>query len=274
MPCQYGVINQLVEAYKNKFSPSNKVQEKLGRILVLSDAAHSLGASLNDKKTGSLCDVSVFSFHAVKNLSTAEGGAIALNFDEAIFNNADIYQELCVMSLHGQNKDALAKTQKGNWRYDIVTAGYKCNMTDIAAAIGLVELDRYEEDNLVKRKSIVELYSKLLKEIPKVELPIFEDKTRKSSYHLYPLRVRGISEQQRDEIIKEIFDRGVSVNVHFLPLTSMSFYKNLGYNAQDYKTAYDNYCREISIPVYYNLNEEQIEFIAKVVIESVSKIIN
>lgn len=274
MPCQYEVINQLVEAYRNKFVPKNKLQEKLGRILVLSDAAHSFGASLNGKKTGSLCDVSVFSFHAVKNLSTAEGGAVALNFDENIFSNEEIYKELCVKTLHGQNKDALAKTQKGNWRYDIVEAGYKCNMTDIAAAIGLVELERYESDNLVRRKNIAELYLRLLKAVPKLELPIFEDQSRKGSYHLFPLRIRGITEEQRDEIIREIFERDISVNVHFIPVPCMSFYKALGYDIKDYPSTYDNFSREITLPLYYDLTDEQVALVVKAVAESIAKVLS
>ncbi|MBK9283470.1 MAG: DegT/DnrJ/EryC1/StrS aminotransferase family protein [Sphingobacteriaceae bacterium] len=274
MPCHYKVINELVEVYKDKFVPANEVQKKLGRIMVLSDAAHSLGASLRGNKAGSLTDVSVFSFHAVKNLTTAEGGAIALNFDENLFDNNEIYNELCIKSLHGQNKDALAKTQKGSWRYDVTEAGYKCNMTDISASIGLVELARYENDTLVKRKHIANLYHTLLKDVPKIELPIFQDSIRESSYHLYPLRIRGISEQQRDAIIQEIFDRDVSVNVHFLPVPAMSFYANLGYKVTDYKTAYDNYCREISLPLYYNLTDEQVQTVARAVIESIQKVLN
>ena len=273
MPCQYEVINQLVEAYRNKFVAKSENQKKLGRILVLSDAAHSFGASLNGKKTGSLCDVSVFSFHAVKNLSTAEGGAVALNFDESIFSNQQIYQELCVKTLHGQNKDALAKTQRGNWRYDIVEAGYKCNMTDIAAAIGLIELERYDNDNLRRRKEIVTLYLSLLKSVPKLELPIFEDTNRKSSYHLFPLRIRGINEAQRDEIIKEIFEREISVNVHFIPVPCMSFYKALGYSIDDYKTTYDNFSREITLPLYYDLTDDQVRSVVKAVADSIAKVL-
>jgi len=273
MPCNYDVITGLVEAYKNKFVPKNEIQQKLGRILVLSDAAHSFGASVKGNKTGSLCDVSVFSFHAVKNLTTAEGGAIALNFDESIFRNEEIYNTLCVKILHGQNKDALAKTKKGNWKYDIVEPGYKCNMTDLTAAIGLVELERYEKDTLVKRKHIVDTYKSLLKGDPRFELPYFEDNTRKSSYHLYPLRIRNITEAQRDVIIQEIFDRDVSVNVHFIPVPAMSFYKKLGYDLANYKVTYDNFSREISLPVYYDLSDEQIKTVVQAVIDSVNKIL-
>ena len=273
MPCNYDVITGLVEAYKNKFVPKNDIQKQLGRILVLSDSAHSFGASVKGKKAGSLCDVSVFSFHAVKNITTAEGGAIALNFDESVFSNQEIYNTLCVKILHGQNKDALAKTVKGNWKYDIVEPGYKCNMTDISAAIGLVELERYENDTLVKRKHIVDTYKTLLKGDPRFELPYFEDNTRKSSYHLYPLRIRKITEAQRDVIIQEIFDRDVSVNVHFIPVPAMSYYKKLGYDLANYKVTYDNFSREISLPVFYDLTDEQIKTVVQAVIDSVNKIL-
>jgi len=273
MPCDYDVLMKLADAYKNKFVANNAIQEKLGRILVLSDSAHSFGATYKGKKTGSLCDVSVFSFHAVKNLSTAEGGAIALNFDEQVFNNEEIYKALCVKSLHGQNKDALAKTQKGNWKYDIVEAGYKCNMTDIAAAMGLVELERYDNDTLVKRKHIADTYSSLLKTDRRLELPLFTDSNRQSCYHLYPLRIKGITEQQRDAIMAEIFSRDVSVNVHFQPVPAMSFYKNMGYDVMNYKTTYDNFSREITLPVFYDLTDEQINTVVNAVFESVNAVL-
>lgn len=272
MPCDYEALNKLVIEQKNKFVAGNEIQEKLGRILILSDSAHSFGASINHKKAGSLCDVSVFSFHAVKNLSTAEGGAIALNFEEPLFDNQAIYNHLCVKTLHGQNKDALAKTQKGNWKYDIVEAGYKCNMTDIAASIGLVELERYDNDTQIKRKHIVDLYQTLLKGDSRLELPLFEVGDKKSSYHLYPLRIKNISEQQRDSIMQEIFDRDVSVNVHFIPVPGMSFYKKMGYNLMDYKTTYDNFSREISLPVFYDLTDEQIKTVVDAVIAAVNKV--
>ncbi|MCW3076209.1 MAG: capsular biosynthesis protein [Bacteroidetes bacterium] len=272
MPCDYEALNILVREQKNKFVAANEIQKKLGRILILSDSAHSFGASINNKKAGSLCDVSVFSFHAVKNLSTAEGGAIALNFEEPLFDNRTIYNHLCVKTLHGQNKDALAKTQKGNWKYDIVEAGYKCNMTDIAASIGLVELERYDSDTQVKRKHIIDLYQTLLKSDNRLELPLYETDGKKSSYHLYPLRIKNITEQQRDRIMQEIFDRDVSVNVHFIPVPGMSFYKKLGYNLQDYKTTYDNFSREISLPVFYDLSDEQIKTVVNAVIAALDKV--
>jgi len=273
LPCDYTEINELAVKYKNKFIASdNANQKQLGRILILSDSAHSFGATYKNKKAGALTDISVFSFHAVKNLTTAEGGAITLNLP-APFDNEAIYKQLCVSTLHGQDKDALAKTQKGNWRYDIVEAGYKCNMTDITAAIGLVELERYENDTLIKRKHIVDTYNNLLKNDARLELPVMETKDKTSCYHLYPLRIKNATEAQRDEIIKHIFDADVSVNVHFLPLPGMSFYKNLGYRTEDYKVTCDNSSREISLPVFYDLSDEQIKTVVKAVIESVNKVI-
>lgn len=270
-PCDYDELNALVLKHKNTFVPKSENQQKLGRILILSDSAHSFGAEYRGKKTGSLTDVSVFSFHAVKNLSTAEGGAVALNLPEP-FDNLSTYNQLCVSTLHGQNKDALAKTQKGNWKYDIVEAGYKCNMTDIAAAIGLVELERYDSDTLVKRKHIVDLYNKLLSKDARFELPVVETESKKSCYHLYPLRIKNITETQRDAIMQEIFQADVSVNVHFIPVPGMSFYKNLGYQLSDYVTTYNNFSREITLPIFYDLSDDQIQTVVNAVIAAVNKI--
>ncbi len=271
LPCDYNEINAISKKYNFLFNAANPIQQLLGRVLILSDAAHSFGASYNGNKTGSLTDISVFSFHAVKNLTTAEGGAVALNLP-APFNNEDIYKQLCIKTLHGQNKDALAKTQKGNWKYDIVEAGYKCNMTDLTAAIGLIEIERYENDTLIKRKHIVDTYNNLLKNDTRFELPIFETNSKKSCYHLYPLRVKNITEQQRDAIMQLIFDADVSVNVHFIPVPATSFYKSLGYDIANYKTTYNNFSREISLPVFYNLTDENITTIINAVINAVNKI--
>ncbi len=271
MPCDYDAIHAMVEKYRPGFAAATDNQKQLGRILVLSDAAHSLGASCKGVKTGALTDISVFSFHAVKNLTTAEGGAIALNLP-APFDNQLVYNQLCVTTLHGQNKDALAKTQKGNWKYDIVEAGYKCNMTDLTAAIGLVELERYENDTLVKRRHMVNLYNSLFENDARFELPVFETDDKKSSYHLYALRIRSITEAQRDAIMQEIFNADVSVNVHFIPVPAMSFYKKLGYRVTDYKITCDNFSREISLPVFYDLTDEQIHTVVKTVVAAVNKI--
>lgn len=271
-PCDYVEINSLAKKYSSIFIANCENQKMLGRILILSDSAHSFGASYNQSKAGSLTDVSVFSFHAVKNLTTAEGGAVALNLPLP-FNNADVYSKLCISTLHGQNKDALAKTQKGNWKYDIVEAGYKCNMTDISAAIGLVELERYDNDTLIKRKSIVYNYQKAFEMDDRFELPLIETKNKTSCYHLYPLRIKGITEQQRDLIIQEIFNADVSVNVHFIPVPATSFYKSLGYDLLNYPVTYDNFSREISLPVFYDLSPEQQNTVINAVKNAVNTIL-
>jgi dTDP-4-amino-4,6-dideoxygalactose transaminase len=271
-PCDYEAINSLAKKYSSIFNANCENQKMLGRILILSDSAHSFGASYNQSKAGSLTDVSVFSFHAVKNLTTAEGGAVALNLPLP-FNNADIYSKLCISTLHGQNKDALAKTQKGNWKYDIVEAGYKCNMTDISAAIGLVELERYDNDTLIKRKSIIYNYQKAFEMDDRFELPLIETKNKTSCYHLYPLRINGITEQQRDLIIQEIFNADVSVNVHFIPVPATSFYKSMGYDLLNYPVTYDNFSREISLPVFYDLSPEQQNTVINAVKNAVNTIL-
>ena len=267
-PCDYEELNQLVNNEKTKqlFQSKTSVQEKLGRILILADAAHSIGATYKGKHTGALTDVTVFSFHAVKNLTTAEGGAICLNLP-ATFNIEEIYKQLRTKSLHGQTKDALSKTQVGNWRYDVCEAGYKCNMTDILAAIGLVELERYENDMLVKRKHIFNKYTEAFSKDERFEVPVYEIDTKTSSYHVYPLRIKNITEKERDAIIQQIAMQNISVNVHFIPLPMLSFYKNNGYNIQDFPVAYDNYAREISLPVYYDLTDGQVERVIAAIIE-------
>ncbi|TAH39148.1 MAG: DegT/DnrJ/EryC1/StrS family aminotransferase [Bacteroidetes bacterium] len=274
-PCDYDAINALVKEKEmiNMFRPNNTQQELLGRIFVLSDAAHSLGAIYNSKRSGSLTDVSVFSFHAVKNLTTAEGGAIALNLPKP-FDNKLVYDTLCIKALHGQNKDALAKMQRGNWRYDIIEPGYKMNMPDILAAIGLVEIERYESDTLARRKQICNYYSEKLKGYSWAMLPLNSGKqnsgaTCTGSYHLYPLRINDISEESRDRIIKDISDRDVSVNVHFIPVPMMSYYKNLGAEIKKYPKTYSMYRNEISLPVYYDLTNEQLDLVLNTVITAV-----
>ncbi len=267
LPADYDAINNIVKQNK-LFKPNNKIQEKLGRILVLSDAAHSFGAEYKGKKTGALTDISVFSFHAVKNLTTAEGGAIAFNLPD-VFDVENIYKEINTSSLHGQTKDALAKTKVGAWRYDVIEPGYKGNMTDIQASLGLIALKYYEKDNLPRRKQIMEMYQNAFSEYEWAQTPIITDENRQTSYHLYTLRIKNISEAKRDEIIQRIFDNGVSVNVHFQPLPMLTAYKNLGYNINDYPIAYDNYSREISLPVYQDLTNKQVEQVINAVIQSV-----
>lgn len=273
-PCDYDALNEVVKKHAGTFVAANEIQKTLGRIMILSDSAHSFGAWYKGKRAGSLTDVSVFSFHAVKNLTTAEGGSVALNFPEP-FDNDAIYKALCVKTLHGQDKDALAKTQKGNWRYDIVEAGYKCNMTDIMAVIGQVELERYDSDTLPRRKEICRQYHAALSQYDWAQLPVLEkDGGTEGCYHLYALRIKNATEAQRDAIMKEIAEKDVSVNVHFIPVPMMSFYRNLGYDVHNYPTTFDNYSREISLPVFYDLNNDMVKIVTDTVIAAVEKIMN
>jgi dTDP-4-amino-4,6-dideoxygalactose transaminase len=273
-PCDYDELNQLVKRkyIVNRFTPKSEEQKKLGRILVLADAAHSVGAVYGGNKTGNLTDSTVYSFHAVKNLTTAEGGAVCLNLPEP-FDNTAIQKYLRVKSLHGQTKDAFSKTQIGGWKYDIIEPGYKFNMTDIAAAMGLVELERYDQDMLVRRKQIFDKYSNTFSKYSWAQLPTYETKEKVSSYHVYLLRIKDISEQQRDQIIQQIYEKGVAVNVHFIPLPMMTYYKNNGYSMNDYPVSYDNFARVISLPVYYDLTDDQVNEVAAAVVKSVEELL-
>ncbi len=247
-------------------------QMRLGRALVLSDAAHSFGARIAGMPVGAQADITGFSFHAVKNLTTAEGGALAFALP-APFNPDELYAWFNTMSLHGQSKDALAKTAPGAWRYDVEAPGFKCNMTDLHAAIGLVELERYDAETLPRRKAICMRYNEAFKGDPRFELPLFEDAGRTSSYHLYMLRVAGASEQQRDAIIAGIAAKQVSVNVHFIPLPMLSHYRTVGYRMADYPNTYAQYSREISLPVYYDLTDGQVDAVVAAVKASVKQVI-
>jgi dTDP-4-amino-4,6-dideoxygalactose transaminase len=270
LPCDYDALYQLIDEQKIQFSPNNPLQEKLGRILLLSDAAHSFGGISKNRTVGQLADVTVFSFHAVKNLTTAEGGAIALNLPEP-FDNAEIYKDFCVKILHGQSKDALAKTQKGAWRYDVEEPGFKCNMTDIQAAIGSVELHRYAE-NLSRRKTLFDEYDNAFSDETYYIKPLHTTDTLTSSYHLYQLRINGASEEQRDAIIQEIAEQDVAVNVHFQPLPLLTAYKKRGYSIDDFPNAYLHYANEISLPVYFQLTDEQVQTVITAVKKAVTLI--
>ena len=274
LPCDYDAINDLVqsEEIKSQFSASTEEQKMLGRILVLADSAHSVGAMYKNQRTGSLTDVSVFSFHAAKNLTTGEGGAICLNLPEP-FVNEEVYKALCIKILHGQSKDALAKDKAGSWRYDVNEAGYKCNMTDLQAVIGMIELAKYEGTILPARKHVFERYDSAFSGLDWAETPVSNDSDRLSSFHIYPLRIRGISEEQRDKIIQHITDDGVGVNVHFMPIQMLSYYKGQGHDVSSTPRAYDNYSREITLPVYVDLSEEDQKTVIQSVISAVEQLI-
>ena len=273
-PCDYSSLYDLINESNviAQFIPTNELQTKLGRILLISDAAHSFGASMNGVKAGSMADISSFSFHAVKNLTTAEGGALCFNLPDT-FDHDAIYKEFCTLILHGQNKDALAKTQKGNWRYDVEEPGFKCNMTDIQAAIGLIELDRYQE-NLDRRKAIFTKYNAAFSSYDWALLPVYLTTEKESSYHLYQLRIAGVTEVQRDAIMQQIFDQDVSVNVHFLPLPTLTAYKKRGYKLEDYPETWNKYHNEISLPVYFDLSDTQVQQVIDVVVFGVQQILN
>lgn len=246
-------------------------QMRLGRALVLADAAHSFGARIAGKALGTQADITGFSFHAVKNLTTAEGGALAFNLPEP-FNADEIYAWFNTMSLHGQSKDALAKTTPGAWRYDVEGAGWKCNMTDLQAAIGLVELERYETETLPRRKAICERYQAAFGGDGRFVSPVLKDAGREGSYHLYMLRVATASEEQRDAIIQAISARQVSVNVHFIPVPMLSFYRLSGYRIEDYPNTFAQYSREISLPVYHDLSDAQVDAVVAAVKAAVGEV--
>lgn len=273
-PCDYERIMELVKAPEilNLFHATSPMQEKLGRILVLNDAAHSLGAYYNShQRTGSETDIAIFSLHAVKNVTTAEGGAICLNLPEP-FDNEMLYKELRMMSLNCQTKDAFSKTKAGGWRYDIVGLGMKINMADVNAAIGLAQIQKYPR-LLQERKRVFNIYSKGFSTCDWAILPPSIDGEKESSYHIYALRIKGITEEQRDYMIDEISKNEVAVNVHFIPMPMLSFFRSLGYDIKDYPQAYENFKGEISLPIYPQLNEEQLSFIIKTVKAAYFKVI-
>ena len=263
-PADYSEILEIVEKKKDIFNPKKGTyQEKLGRILVLADSAHSFGSNYKGRKTGSVADITSFSFHAIKNLTTAEGGALTWNFSEN-FDNEQIYKELMLLALHGQNKDALAKLKAGAWKYDIVMPGYKCNMTDIMASIGLVQLERYDNEILQKKKELVSYYEKYLKDLTdKIELPIFKDDDKESCRHLYMIRLKNQDEEKRNEVIAKLGENDIATNVHFQPLPLLTAYKNLGFKIEDYPNAYNQYKNEISLPLHDFLSEEDVKYICE-----------
>ena len=249
------------------------VLKSIGRedIVLMSDSSHSMGASYKGKKVGSQFDFHAFSFHAVKNLITAEGGAVMFN-DNNFNGIEDLYKTFKLESLHGQSKDALSKMKAGAWKYDIVTDGYKCNMTDIHAAIGVEQLKRYE-DMINKRKAIFELYNNELRDKEWAILPFIKDEIRETSYHVYPLRLRGFSEEQRNKVISLMGEMGIATNVHFTPLPMFTLYKKLGYKIEDYPNAYKMYANEISVPVYSILSLENAGIVVTELINCVNKVL-
>ena len=269
IPCDYDRIFSIAEQKKHLFKASNDIQKTIGRVAICTDAAHAFGAKWHGRMVGSIADMSSFSFHAVKNLTTAEGGALTWNIpgidDEELYHQAQLY------SLHGQSKDALAKTQLGAWEYDIVGPWYKCNMTDIMAGIGLAQLARYE-GMLERRKEIIEKYDAAFKPLGVQVLQHYTDEYQ-SSGHLYLTRIPGISLEQRQEIIVKMAEAGIATNVHYKPLPMMTAYKKLGFDIKDYPNAYRQFENEITLPLHTRLTDEEVEYVIEKYCEIVKEYI-
>lgn len=267
IPCDYDKIFEIVNSKKNMFVANNDMQRAFGRIIVLADTAHSFGADYKGRKVGSVADFSAFSFHAVKNLTTAEGGALTWKKIDGV-DSDEVYKKLQFLSLHGQSKDALAKTQIGSWEYDIIGTWYKCNMTDVAAGIGLGQLDRYQ-GILSRRRQIIEKYDQAFAPLGIRTLNHYA-KEHTSSGHLYITRIPNATDGQRREIIIKMAEAGISCNVHYKPLPMHTAYKNLGFDIKNYPNAYANYENEITLPLHTCLTDEQVEY----VIENYKRIVS
>ena len=264
--CDYDEINKIVSEASSiiKFIPNSENQKILNRILVVSDAAHSIGAYYKNIASGKATDISIFSFHAVKNITTAEGGAICLNLPNN-FENSFVYKEMRIWSLNGQTKDAFKKSKAGGWKYDILFPGLKVNMPDLCAAVGLAQIKKYDSTILKERRRVALTYENFFKAKEWAECPIIEDEKRISCYHIYALRINKITEQERDFIIDELTEKGISVNVHFIPMPMLTAFKNLGYEISNFPISYDNYSREISLPIYPQLITEKISYICETI---------
>ena len=266
IPCDYDKIFEIVESKKHLFKANSEYQEKLGRVAVVADGAHALGSTYKGEKIGSVADFTTFSFHAVKNFTTAEGGSVTWKQNEN-FDNEELYREYQIYSLHGQTKDALAKTKAGSWEYDIVIPGYKCNLTDIAASIGLVQLDRYPK-LLERREDIIDQYNKGF-EGTRIKALSHSSEDYKSCGHLYITRIESATFEQRGEIITKMAERGISCNVHYKPLPLLTAYKNLGFDIENYPNAYNYYVKEITLPLHTRLSNEDVD----VIIENFKEIV-
>ena len=258
--CDYDKIFEAVEKKKHLFRANNEIQKAIGRVVVLADAAHSIGATYKGRKSGEVADFTSFSFHAVKNLTTAEGGAVVWRDIEGI-DNEWIYKQYMLLSLHGQSKDALAKTKLGAWEYDIVAPNFKCNMTDIMASLGLVQLKRYPEI-LERRKEIIEMYDELLAEVNVTSLKHYTDEYQ-SCGHLYFLSLTGQDEAFRNQVIEKMAEKGIATNVHYKPLPLLTAYKELGLSMGDYPNAYEQYKNEMTLPLHTLLTNEEVEYVCE-----------
>ena len=266
--CDYEKVYAAVESRKHLFKPANDIQKAFGRVVVMADAAHAFGAKQNGKMCGEIADFTSFSFHAVKNLTTAEGGALTWRPIPGI-EDEWLYKQFQLLSLHGQNKDALAKTKLGAWEYDIVAPNYKCNMTDVMAGIGLAQLKRYPE-MLYRRRQIIEKYNEGLKDCNVQVLNHYSD-THSSSGHLYLVRLLGKTVEERNEVISKMAERGIACNVHYKPLPMMTAYKNLGFDIADYPNAYAQYENEVTLPLHTRLTDEDVEYVISNFVEIISQ---
>lgn len=269
LPCDYDKIFEIIESneVKSLFVANHRNQERLGRVLVLSDAAHSIGATYKGIDIGRVCDATVFSLHSVKNITTGEGGAVCINLPEQ-FVPKEEYKFLKAFSLNGQTKSAFEKNQPGAWRYDIIDQGLKVNLPDLNAAVGLAQIRKYTSELLPERKRIVELYDEAFSKYNWAILPTHKDDFRQSSCHLYLLRIRDFSEEQRDHLITSVSNMGVGVNVHYIPMAMLTLFKSLGYNINDYPSCYSLYANEITLPVYNGLTKAQVNYVVESVVES------
>ncbi|MDB4923350.1 DegT/DnrJ/EryC1/StrS aminotransferase family protein [Mucilaginibacter sp.] len=272
-PCDYEKLNNIIRMpeINSLFNAESNKQRALGRILLIADAAHSLGATINGLAAAKQSDIAIFSFHAVKNITTAEGGCICLNLPPA-FDTYEEYQYLKMYTLNGQNKDAFAKSRGAGWKYDVLFQGLKVNMPDICAAIGLAQIKKYECALLPVRKLIALKYCKGFKKMNWFMAPPLLKDNRESSYHIFALRIKNLSEFQRDQIIEDVVSKGVAVNVHFIPLPMLTFFKSLGYKISDYPSSYLQFSREISLPIYPQLTNAELDFIIETVIGSVNAV--
>jgi dTDP-4-amino-4,6-dideoxygalactose transaminase len=272
-PCDYDGIYSIVNdpAIKKKFKSSTNEQRQLGRIMIMDDAAHALGASYKKKPIGSCADITVFSLHAVKNITSAEGGVIMLNLP-APFNNEEVYNTLRIWSLNGQTKDAFTKAKAGAWQYDVIYPGFKMNMPDVLAAVALAQFKKYENQLLIERKRVFDFYTNVFSKYDWAICPPFQQINCSSSYHLYPLRIKNVTEEERNKIIESISGRSVAVNVHFTPLPMLTVFKQAGYDIKNYPRAYNLYSNEISLPIYPQLTNDQCKTVTEAVIESVKEL--
>ena len=266
--CDYDKIFAAVESKKHLFSPANDIQKAYGRVIVLADAAHAFGAKWHGKMCGEIADFTSFSFHAVKNLTTAEGGALTWRNHDGV-DNESLYKQFQLLSLHGQNKDAFAKTRLGAWEYDIVAPYYKCNMTDVMAGIGLAQLKRYPE-MLYRRRQIIERYNEGLRGCDVQVLDHFGD-DHSSSGHLYLVRLLGEDVEYRNVVIEQMAERGIACNVHYKPLPIMTAYKNLGFDIANYPNAYNQYHNEITLPLHTSLTDEDVEYVISNFVDIISQ---